>query len=141
MKQPDMYGIKRFLRPVVYGIVAGTVACFLLLTFMSVVMQFRDLPQMLITFVATLTFVLGGCRICQRSFFPGTGHVGGSLLWNLHVFTACIHQPYGEWSRFLRSGIYQIGSRVVCLRIGRGSRGQQAEKVPLNRLNLSEFMV
>ena len=49
MKQPDMYGIKRFLRPVVYGIVAGTVACFLLLTFMSVVMQFRDLPQMLIT--------------------------------------------------------------------------------------------
>jgi len=60
MKQPDMYGIKRFLRPVVYGIVAGTVACFLLLTFMSVVMQFRDLPQMLITFVATLTFVLGG---------------------------------------------------------------------------------
>ena len=60
MKQPDMYGIKRFLRPVVYGIVAGTVACFLLLTFMSVVMQFRDLPQMLITFFATLTFVLGG---------------------------------------------------------------------------------
>ena len=41
MKQPDMYGIKRFLRPVVYGIVAGTVACFLLLTFMSVVMQFQ----------------------------------------------------------------------------------------------------
>ncbi len=60
MKQPDMYGIKRFFRPVAYGIVAGTVACFLLLILMSVVMQFRDLPQVLVTFVATLTFVLGG---------------------------------------------------------------------------------
>ena len=60
MKQPDIHGAKRFIRPVTYGLLFGVGACLLLLVLMSVVMTFRDVPQPAITLIATLAFVLGG---------------------------------------------------------------------------------
>ena len=60
MKQPDIHGAKRFIRPVTYGLLFGVGACMLLLVLMSVVMTFRDVPQPAITLIATLAFVLGG---------------------------------------------------------------------------------
>lgn len=55
-----MHGFKRFLRPIAYGIVSGIAACLILLIFMSIVMVLQDIPDSIVTLMATLTFVLGG---------------------------------------------------------------------------------
>ena len=60
MRQPDVHGAKRFIRPVTYGILFGAGACFLLLLIMSAVMGLRDIPQSAVSLIATLIFVLGG---------------------------------------------------------------------------------
>lgn len=60
MRQPDVHGAKRFIRPVTYGILFGAGACFLLLLIMSAVMGLRDIPQTAVSLIATLIFVLGG---------------------------------------------------------------------------------
>lgn len=60
MRQPDIHGAKRFIRPVTYGLLFGVGACMLLLVLMSVLITFRDIPQPAITLIATLTFVIGG---------------------------------------------------------------------------------
>ena len=45
MKQSDMHGFKRFLRPIAYGIVSGIAAGLILLIFMSIVMVLQDIPD------------------------------------------------------------------------------------------------
>ena len=60
MRQPDVHGAKRFIRPVTYGILFGAGACFLLLLIMSAVMGLRDIPQSAVSLIATLIFVFGG---------------------------------------------------------------------------------
>ena len=72
MSKPDMHSAKRYIRPVTYGILAGSSACFLLLMVMSLVMSLRDIPQTAVSLVAILTFVAGGfvagfvCSACSR---------------------------------------------------------------------------
>ncbi|MBC8584353.1 TIGR04086 family membrane protein [Youxingia wuxianensis] len=60
MKQPDVHGAKRFIRPITYGIIAGAIACFLLLIIMSVIMGFKDMPQAVVSVVSLITFIFGG---------------------------------------------------------------------------------
>ena len=60
MKQPNMQGMKRFFRPIIYGVLSGVAACLLLLIFMSIVMELQDIPETVVTLMATLTFVFGG---------------------------------------------------------------------------------
>lgn len=60
MKQPDVRSVRRFLRPITYGISSGAAACFLLLLMMSVILGMRDMPQALISLFATISFVAGG---------------------------------------------------------------------------------
>ena len=67
MRQPDVHGAKRFIRPVTYGILFGAGACFLLLLIMSAVMGLRDIPQSAVSLIATLIFVLGGLSLIHIS--------------------------------------------------------------------------
>ncbi len=60
LKQSDMRGLKRFLRPITYGILSGIAACLLLLILMSIIMVIQDVPDSVVTLMATLTFVFGG---------------------------------------------------------------------------------
>lgn len=60
MKQPDMNGAKRFIRPVVYGLLSGVAVCLALLLIMSVIMGMRDIPETAVSVFAVLTFAAGG---------------------------------------------------------------------------------
>ena len=60
VKQPDIHGAKRFIRPITYGILCGATECFLLLIIMSILMSFKDIPQSAVSLISTLTFVCGG---------------------------------------------------------------------------------
>ncbi|MEM1483889.1 TIGR04086 family membrane protein [Oscillospiraceae bacterium PP1C4] len=60
MKQPDVNSIKRFIRPITFGVVFGTAACFILLILMSIVMGLQDIPQSIVALTSTLIFIVGG---------------------------------------------------------------------------------
>lgn len=60
MRQSDIHGIKRFIRPIAYGATAGTAACILLLLALAVVMSLQDVPQLAVDMLALLTFLVGG---------------------------------------------------------------------------------
>lgn len=78
MKQPDVHSVKRFVRPITYGILFGAAACLLLLLLMSIIMGLQDIPQSAVTLISTLVFVVGGFvagYVCAR-----LSHERGMLL-------------------------------------------------------------
>lgn len=60
MKQPNMQGAKRFLRPITWGVLTGAAACILLLLISAFIMGIRDIPQAAVSIIATFSFILGG---------------------------------------------------------------------------------
>lgn len=60
MKQPDLHGAKRFIRPITYGILFGAGVCAVLLMAMSAIMGLGSVPQSLSALFATMAFVIGG---------------------------------------------------------------------------------
>lgn len=60
MKQPDMNGAKRYLRPITWGVASGAAACIVLLLICAAIIGMRDVPKQAISIAAILSFVLGG---------------------------------------------------------------------------------
>lgn len=60
MRQSDIHGIKRFIRPVSYGAAAGMAACVLLLLALAAIMSMQDVPQLAVDMLAMLIFLVGG---------------------------------------------------------------------------------
>ena len=60
MKQQNVQGTKRLLRPAGIGIAFGAGACCVLLLFMSVLVGLRDVPQQMLSLFVMLAFTAGG---------------------------------------------------------------------------------
>lgn len=60
MKQPDIRSYKRFMRPAIFGVVAGVITCTVLLVLVSCLMLLNDFPYEMLVLLTTIIFVIGG---------------------------------------------------------------------------------
>ena len=117
MRQPDVHGAKRFIRPVTYGILFGAGACFLLLLIMSAVMGLRDIPQSAVSLIATLIFVFGGfvAGYVSAAFAREKGMLLG-LCCGCLLYTSHSALAYASSSALISSFFISPAQPPMCIR-------------------------